>query len=149
MAEIGRGLLRPGPWKSDWIGRSDVVSVGSSRRMQIRWCLVVPFSERRSRSGTLREWSGMESMIGLMDSSIPTWAQSSRATIPFTGSFTLIWHRKWTKYYKHLSFSLYYPPFFPRLLHLVPCVSPPPCGECLPCSSRSTCRSNRIVGGGS
>lgn len=60
MAEIGRGLLRPGPWKSDWIGRSDVVSVGSSRRMQIRWCLGVPFSERRSRSGTLREWSGMK-----------------------------------------------------------------------------------------
>lgn len=62
MAEIGRGLLRPGPWKSDWIGRSDVVTVGSSRRMRIRWCLGVPFSEWRSRSGTLASLSGRSGM---------------------------------------------------------------------------------------
>ena len=43
--------------------------------------------------------------------------------------------------------QLVYSSLFVCLPHLVPCVSRLPCGECPPCSSRSTCRSNRIVGG--
>lgn len=94
----------------------------------------------------------------LMSSSIhsPTQLQSSRATIPFTGSFTLILHTQ----DKVVSTSRESAPaccIFTvpgggpqlRLLRLAPCASPPPCGECPPCSSRSTCRSSRIAGGGS
>lgn len=37
---------------------------------------------------------------------------------------------------------------FHCLPRLTPCASPPPCGECLPCSIQSTCRSSRTADGG-
>lgn len=89
----------------------------------------------------------------------PTQLQSSSATIPLTGSFTLILHthrggrrRDKVQSANHTRASTPYPPHLSPShfsLRRAPCASPPPCGECLPCSSRSTCRSSRRAGGGS